>query len=181
MPTSATRVGSSFGSSPPTAVSSFGPKPNSAASGIPWMLPEGEVFGTWMSLCASTQRRPSRFLCFRQYDATPEIVPMAIEWSPPSTSGNRLRSQIRSTALLSRLEARAISPRYRARRLPMGISSMFLMSRSPPSTTRWPRAARAEATPAIRSADGPMSTPRRPEPRSMGTPSSSIFIRLRYP
>ena len=36
-----------------------GPVPSRAASGMPWMLPEGEVPGVLMSLCASTQRTPT--------------------------------------------------------------------------------------------------------------------------
>ena len=38
--------------------SSFGPRPSSAAIGMPWTLPEGEVSGVLMSEWASIQMRP---------------------------------------------------------------------------------------------------------------------------
>src|SRR5579863_3107486 len=40
----------------------------------------------------------------------------------------------------------------------------------PPSTTRWPRASRRASRPATRTAEGPISTPRRLAPISRGTP-----------
>ena len=39
---------------------------------------------------------------------------------------------------------------------------MFLMAMSPSSTTVWPSSRSRSSIPAIRMADGPMSTPRRP-------------------
>src|SRR5580704_10115816 len=42
--------------------------------------------------------------------------------------------------------------------------------RSPLSTTAWPSFAILSSSPAMRNADGPMSTPRRLPPRSSGTP-----------
>ena len=35
--------------------------PNSADSGMPWMLPDGLLSGVFMSACASTQITPTRF------------------------------------------------------------------------------------------------------------------------
>src|ERR1700675_382442 len=43
------------------------------------------------------------------------------------------------------------------------------------SSTVWPSALRRDCRPATRSADGPMSTPRRLWPRSIGTPMMRIF------
>ena len=60
------------------------PRPNRTATGMPWILPEGEVSGVLISPCASNQMTPRLFLYFR----TPEIVPIAILWSPPYTNGN---------------------------------------------------------------------------------------------
>src|SRR5258706_6463018 len=42
--------------------------------------------------------------------------------------------------------------------------------RSPLSTTEYPRPMSRSPSPAMRKAEGPMSTPRRPPPRSKGTP-----------
>src|SRR5436309_2411301 len=46
----------------------------------------------------------------------------------------------------------------------------------PPSSTTWPRASSLASRPATRTAEGPMSTPRRDWPRSRGTPSTRIFL-----
>ena len=54
----------------------------------------------------------------------------------------------------------------RARTCVSGIGA----ARSPRSATTQPERARRSPIPAIRTADGPMSTPRRPPPRSSGTP-----------
>src|ERR1700728_4142205 len=45
----------------------------------------------------------------------------------------------------------------------------------PPSVTSWPRASRWASRPATRTAEGPMSTPRRDAPRSSGTPRMWIL------
>ena len=47
-----------MGDHPPICASSDGSGPSSAASGIPWTLPLGEVAGVFMSACASIQSRP---------------------------------------------------------------------------------------------------------------------------
>ena len=49
--------------------------------------------GVWASMCASIQIRPKR-TARRMAAATPLQVPMAQEWSPPSTSGKALRSMM---------------------------------------------------------------------------------------
>src|SRR5438270_406801 len=46
----------------------------------------------------------------------------------------------------------------------------------PPSSTTWPSASSRASRPATRTADGPMSTPRRDCPRSSGTPITRIFF-----
>ncbi len=48
------------GANPPTRVSASGPRPNSAAIGIPCRFPLGEVSGVFASACASTHTSPSR-------------------------------------------------------------------------------------------------------------------------
>ena len=169
-PTIATFFGLTLAPSPPISVSSAGPSPKSAATGMPWMLPDGEVSGVLMSPCASIQSSPTFLRSAFAALAIPETVPTEIEWSPPRTRGNRPRATRRSTLVESWRDARAISRRNRARVSPTLSSSMFLMSRSPSSATVWPSSRRWSARPAMRIADGPMSTPRRPDPRSMGTP-----------
>src|SRR5262249_34369934 len=69
----------------------------------------------------------------------------------------------------------AISCKYLARFSPTGISSGCFTSRFPMSSTVWPSFLMATCRPAPRKADGPMSTPRRLWPRSMGTPMMRTF------
>ena len=59
MPMRTVCSGSTFGAKPPMRASSAGSEPSSAASGMPWTLPLGELAGVFMSPCASTQIRPS--------------------------------------------------------------------------------------------------------------------------
>ena len=58
MPTRTVCSGSTLGANVPIFDSSAGSGPRSAASGIPWTLPDSEVAGVFMSPCASTQSRP---------------------------------------------------------------------------------------------------------------------------
>ena len=58
--------------------------PSVTASGIPCTFPLGELTGVLMSEWASTQTTPPGAPWAR---ANPPSVPIAIEWSPPSTSG----------------------------------------------------------------------------------------------
>src|SRR5271165_1413095 len=46
----------------------------------------------------------------------------------------------------------------------------------PPSSTMCPSASRRASRPATRTAEGPISTPRRDWPRSRGTPMTRIFL-----
>ena len=58
--------------------------PSAAASGMPCTLPLGEVSGRFRSPCASIQSAAPGPCDV----AIPPSVPIAIEWSPPSTSGS---------------------------------------------------------------------------------------------
>ena len=53
---------------------------------MPWMLPEGEVAGVLKSAWASAQIKPVRSPDVER--ATPETVPIEMEWSPPRKIGN---------------------------------------------------------------------------------------------
>ena len=116
-PMMATSAGSRAGPWGHSAVvSSGGPRPSRQASGIPWMLPDGEVALVFMSVWASTQMTPSRSPRPWNLREIPEMVPIAMEWSPPSTSGNVPSADTASTRSASRVTTRAISGRKR--RLP---------------------------------------------------------------
>ena len=81
------------------------------ASGIPWTLPLGELAGVLMSECASTQITPPGTPCAR---ARPPSVPIAIEWSPPSTSGTSPAVTTAATSRASSSHVCLISFQYRA-------------------------------------------------------------------
>ena len=59
-------------------------RPSATAIGMPCTLPLGEVVGVLMSVWASNHTTPPGAPWTR---ASPPSVPIAIEWSPPSTSG----------------------------------------------------------------------------------------------
>ena len=61
---------------PPIPTRSGWPRPVRVASGMPWMLPEGEVAGVLKSAWASTQITPVRTPGVER--ATPETVPIAM-------------------------------------------------------------------------------------------------------
>ena len=164
-------AGWTLGGAPPMPANSAGSGPRSAASGMPWTLPLCDVAGVFMSPCASIHSRPigSCFVVFA-HSAEALTDPAARLWSPPSTSGSApsasdaraLSYNIRHTCAMSPMNFLRSSERSRV----SGIGD----GRSPLSTTGTPRLARRSPRPAIRSADGPMSTPRRLPPRSRGTP-----------
>jgi hypothetical protein len=59
------------------------------ARGIPWTLPDIDDSGVFISACASIQNQsnlPAFFLA-KKCRETPDTLPIAREWSPPSTSG----------------------------------------------------------------------------------------------
>ena len=55
------------------------------------------------------QIRPSFFFCLRNASDMPDMVPIAIEWSPPSTRGVLPLSYVLRTICASREQASAIS------------------------------------------------------------------------
>lgn len=59
---------------------------------MPWMLPLSLVSGVLMSACASTQMTAGSRLPpvrSRTPATVPEMLPIAMLWSPPSVSANR--------------------------------------------------------------------------------------------
>src|SRR4029453_14498901 len=83
--------------------------------------------------------------------------------SVPAAAASATRSR-------SRPHTSRISFRYLSRGSPGPCVSWILTGRSPQSSTSYPSASTLACAPAARSADGPMSTPRRPAPRSGGSP-----------
>src|SRR5262249_10419247 len=73
-------------------------------------------------------------------------------------------------------DAEAICGKYLARGFNSAMASGGWTCTLPASVTSYPRSEIELFKPAIRIADGPISTPRRPAPRSIGTPM--IFTRL---
>src|ERR1051325_1762235 len=151
-----------------------------AARGMPCTLPLGDVSGVLMSACASIQIRPTfcscTRRCWRKNSATPATVPAATEWSPPSTKGNLPASSVLKTASACLVHVAVISFRYLAWGSPDFFCSAMATAIFPPSSTTWPSASRRASSPATRTAEGPMSTPRRDCPRSSGTPRILIFL-----
>src|SRR6478752_4269653 len=160
--------------------SSAGPSPMIAARGMPCTLPLGEVSGVLMSAWASIQIRPTfcscTRRCWRKNSATPATVPAATEWSPPSTSGNFPASSVFNTCSACLVQVAVISFRYLAWGSPDFFCSAMATAILPPSSTMWPSCSRRASSPATRTAEGPMSTPRREAPRSSGTPRILIFL-----
>src|SRR5215203_4360064 len=169
-PMSTVCSGLTFGEKPPMHDSSVGSGPRSAASGIPWTLPLVLLDGVFMSPCASTQMRPSGRSARRAISALAATDPAARLWSPPRTSGSAPASRLASAASYSVVQTRAMSRMYFLRSSPGCWVSGIGTSRSPLSTTAYPSSRRRTSSPVMRSAEGPMSTPRRPPPRSSGTP-----------
>ncbi len=95
---------------------------------------------------------------------------MATEWSPPRTTGTAPPSRASPTRSRRSVTTSTISARYFKRGSPAAWVSGIFTGRSPQSSTSHPRSRIRSSTPATRKADGPMSTPRRPAPRSSGTP-----------
>src|SRR5262249_28036310 len=91
-------------------------------------------------------------------------------------SGTLLDSSVLSTRSALLVQVAVISLRYFALAAPSFFCSGMATATLPPSSTSWPRASRRASSPATRTADGPMSTPRRDWPRSRGTPITRIFF-----
>ena len=82
------------------------------------------------------------------------------------------------TILARSCRFRRFPARYLARFSPTGISSGCFTGMLPMSSTWWPSCFSRACKPATRSAEGPMSTPRRLWPRSMGTPIIRTFCAI---
>src|SRR5215469_17034811 len=74
------------------------------------------------------------------------------------------------------VQVAVISLRYLALGSPSFFCSAIATAIFPPSSTTWPNASNLASKPATRTADGPISTPRRDCPRSRGTPRILIFL-----
>ena len=176
MPISTVLRGVHLGARPPRLTRSGSPSPSETASDMPWMLPDGVVSGVLASPWASNQISPSVSPWRAKWLLEPAIEPIAMLWSPPSTSGMRPSPRLRSTSLPQRVargeDRRLVAELARADRWVSGI----ITSRSPKSSTLWPSASSRGSRSAMRMAEGPMSTPRRPAPRSSGTPMISICV-----
>src|SRR5438105_10735294 len=85
-------------------------------------------------------------------------------------------SRLFNTSSASFMQVAVISFRYLARGSPSFFCSAIATETLPPSSTTCPRASKRASSPATRTADGPMSTPRRDCPRSRGTPITRIFL-----
>ena len=101
------------------------------------------------------------------------MVPMAIEWSPPRTSGNRPAARVDETRSQRREQAVSITSRYRCEGSPGSRVSGMGISMSPPSCDGISARSSAASRPAIRIAVGPIDTPLRPAPWSSGIPITS--------
>ena len=80
-----------------------------------------------------------------------------------------------STISAARVQVSVISFRYRALWWPDDFVSAIATLMLPLSRTSCPSASSRASSPATRTADGPMSTPRRDAPRSSGTPITLIL------
>ncbi len=78
-PTSTAFDASTLGRKPPIPVRSGSPRPRAMASAMPWMLPDGEVSGVFMSPWASNQMSPMRRSVLRRNAPSPAVEPMATE------------------------------------------------------------------------------------------------------
>ena len=85
-------------------------------------------------------------------------------------------ARVFSIFFASKLQARTISGKYLSLWFFIFCISGALMRISPSSIIVCPSTESFSVIPAMRIADGPISTPRRPAPKSIGTPSNLIFI-----
>ena len=96
---------STLGVRSPRFTRSGSPWPRQTASDIPWMLPEGVVSGVLASPWASNQMSPSVSPWRAKWLVDPATEPIAMLWSPPSTSGSRPSARLFSTILRSSSDA----------------------------------------------------------------------------
>src|SRR5436309_14572178 len=99
-----------------------------------------------------------------------------MEWSPPSASGTLPASSVFSTISACLVQVAVISFKYLACGSPSFFCSGMATATLPPSSTTCPSASSLASSPATRTAEGPISTPRRDCPRSRGTPITRIFL-----
>ena len=78
-PTITVLCGATLGRKPNRSASGSGPMPSRQASGMPWILPLGLESGVFISACASSQIRPTRWPRSRKCRDTPLTVPIATE------------------------------------------------------------------------------------------------------
>src|SRR5437879_1915202 len=74
------------------------------------------------------------------------------------------------------MQVTVISLRYLELAAPSFFRSGMATAMLPASSTMWPMASRRASSPATRTAEGPMSTPRRDWPKSSGTPITRISL-----
>ena len=145
--------------------------PQSAASGMPCRLPDGDVSGVLKSAWASSHSTKSGRPCARQWRATPSTEPIDRLWSPPSTTGSSPAArQLPTRSPMARIQAATSPRRRRVGSVPAGSPAGRSGDRSPWSTTRQPRSSSAAAMPAVRSDAGPMRHPDWWVPAWTGTP-----------
>ena len=65
--------------------------PQKKATGMPCMLPDGEVAGVLKSECASSHSTNSGRPASAAWRATPETLPIDRLWSPPRNTGKAPR------------------------------------------------------------------------------------------
>jgi hypothetical protein len=75
---------------------------------MPWMLPDGVVSGVFASPWASNQISPMFSPWRAKWLLEPDTEPIAMLWSPPSTSGTLFSASVRSTSFRSRSQAARI-------------------------------------------------------------------------
>src|SRR6185312_464303 len=92
------------------------------------------------------------------------------------TRGNFPASRVFTTISACLVQVAVISFRYLALGSPSFFCSASATATLPPSSTMCPSASNRASRPATRTAEGPISTPRRDCPRSRGTPRILIFL-----
>jgi hypothetical protein len=110
-PISTVCAASTLGEKPPMPASAAGAAPRSAASGMPWTLPDSVVSGVFMSPCASIQISPSGRPSRRANADEAATEPAPRLWSPPSTTGTPPSISTCSERSWSAWQTRAISAR----------------------------------------------------------------------
>ena len=180
MPMKRIASGGSAARSPLQPVSTAGPWPSRHDTGMPCRLPLGLVVSVLTSECASSHSTRSLRPRLRACQATALIEPIARQWSPPSISGTWPAPSTSSTAAYTARFQAITSSRWRSP-LAGGAQGVAGPARLPRSTSAKPWRTSASASPATRSASGPMPAPRTLAPTSVGAPISSRVRFMRGP